>query len=276
TAIAVGVQMITVTDSVPPATDGFLDFGQVPPGESAATSIRVLNTGSLAVSLGEVVANFAGGPFALDSDDCSRQTLTVGQACTLVVRFAPFEAGNFAAGLEIATDIPDQPVAAIDLRGVGNTPPVAPEPLLPADGAKVGTAVTFSWLPASDADGDALSQELVYATDAEFTAPDTLPLPPAAALLGAGGLLLAGLGIGLSRRRHRLAGYCLLAGLLLTMVACGGGGDDDSDDGPDLPADAQSSIVEGLVPGTTYYWKLVVRDAWGAKTESAVRSFRVE
>jgi hypothetical protein len=93
--------------------------------------------------------------------------------------------------------------------------------------------------------------------------------------------LLGALLAGLARRRYLLTGLVLTI-LFFALVACGGGGGgggDDSlgtDDGIDLPADAQSTTVSGLVSGTTYYWKMTARDSHDAETQSAVRTILVQ
>jgi len=66
------------------------------------------------------------------------------------------------------------------------------------------------------------------------------------------------------------------------LVACGGGGSGESSRGDDnvgedvvLPVGEQSITVSGLIPGTTYQWKMVAKDSLGNESESTVRSFTV-
>jgi hypothetical protein len=74
----------------------------------------------------------------------------------------------------------------------------------------------------------------------------------------------------------------ILVVLILTIVACGGGGSSGGDDVPtaddetEEPAEVQSTTVSGLIPGTTYYWKMIARDIHGAETQSAVRTIVVQ
>jgi len=273
-----GTRIISVRDSVEPQTDGIVAFAPVVPGFSTSASIWVRNVGSAVLNLGQVDANLIRQPFSIVSDACSGHALLVGETCTINVRFAPTVAGEFSASLAVLSDATDRARVTLDLTGTGNTPPVAPDLLAPDNGATTGGNVTFSWLPASDVDGDSVSQYLVYSDRSDFSPATTLPVEtvPAAAL-AAGGLALAFLAAVLARRRN-LARGLLVAGFLLVMVACGGGGGGggSDDEASPLAADAQSKTVNGLVSGTTYYWKMVARDSRGGETESEVRSFIVE
>jgi hypothetical protein len=70
--------------------------------------------------------------------------------------------------------------------------------------------------------------------------------------------------------------------MVIEIVACGGGGsgggDDDSagNGSVEVPINAQSVMISGLVSGQTYYWKLIARDIHGATTQSAVRNILVQ
>lgn len=274
----VGTKIISVRDSVSPQTDGIVAFAQVVPGSSASASISVRNVGSAVLNLGQVDTNLIRPPFSIVSDACSGQALLAGATCTINVRFAPTVPGEFSASLAVLSDATDRARVTVDLTGTGNTLPVAPDLLAPDNSARTGRDVTFSWLPASDADGDSIAQFLVYSSRADFSPATSVPVGtvPAAAL-AAGGLALFALAAGLIRRR-KLALLVMISGFLLLMVSCGGGGG-GGDGGTDenlLPADAQSETVTGLVPGTTYYWKMLARDSRGGETESEVRSFVVE
>lgn len=277
-----GQQSIDVTDSISPENDHMLAFGSVAPGSSTSASVRVRNTGSLLLTLGAADVSNVREPFSLGSDACSGRILPAGESCSIAVQFAPSLPGNFSGSLSILSNADGEERVTVTLSGIGNTPPAAPQPLAPASGAIGGTTVTFSWLPASDAEGDEVSQFLVYSPHADFAFAtirqvETIP----AVQLGAGGLLFGALLAGLARRRHLLAGM-VLAILFFVLVACGGGGgggDDDSpgtDDGIDSPADVQSTTVSGLIPGTTYYWKMTARDSHGAESRSAVRTILVQ
>jgi hypothetical protein len=233
----------------------------------------VRNAGSVPLTLGSTDISAIREPFTIVSDACSTRTLSPGETCTIELRFAPSLPGSFSANLVILSDAVDKEKVTITLSGAGNTPPVAPQPLAPANGETVGTTATFSWLPAKDAEGDAVTQFLVYSPHADFSFMTTRQVETVpAALLGAGGLLLGALLAGLARRRDLAIGLVFVM-LFMVMAACGGGGG-GGDDSP-ATADAQSTTVSGLVSGTTYYWKMVARDSYGAETQSTIRTILV-
>jgi len=261
---------IEVMDSSLPAADGVLDFGHVPLGNVANATIQIRNVGSASLSLGSL--DGVSTPFALADDPCSNVVLSACQSCTLTISLTPTTPDTFNDSLSILSNDPDQPEVIITLNGVGNTPPVAPQPVAPANGAVVATTVTFSWLPAADADGDGVSQTLVISAFADFSEAQTFPVDPVAPLaLGAAGLLAGALAV---RRRRRLALALLASGLLLGLLACGGGGGGGGGKSSSQEG-TQSLTHSGLTPGSTYYWKMRAEDSHGAVTESAVRSFRV-
>ena len=276
-----GQQDIKVTDSISPENDRDVAFDSVAPNESDTASVRVRNSSSVPLTLGATDVSNVLEPFKLISDNCSRRILPAGETCSIVIQFAPTLPGSFSGSLVILSNAVGEERVMVTMSGTGNTPPVAPQPLGPASGATVGTSVTFSWLPASDPDGDAVSQFLVYSPHADFSFPTTRQVETVpAVVLAAGGLLLAALLAGLTHRRNLLLGLTLMV-LILEIVACGGGGgggDDDSaaNGSTELPIDAQSVMISGLVSGEIYYWKLIARDSHGATTQSAVRNIFVQ
>lgn len=276
-----GQQGLNVTDSISPETDSDVAFDSVIPGESDTASVRIRNSSSVPLTLGATDVSNVLEPFNLISDNCSSRILPAGETCSIVIQFAPTLPGSFSGSLVILSNAVGEERVTVTMSGTGNTPPVAPQPLGPASGATVGTSVTFSWLPASDPDGDAVAQYLVYSPYADFSFPTTHQVETVhAVVLGAGGLLLAALLAGLTHRRNLLLGLTLMV-LILEIVACGGGGgggDDDSagNGSTELPIDAQSVMISGLVSGEIYYWKLIARDSHGATTQSAVRNIFVQ
>lgn len=276
-----GQQGLNVTDSISPETDSDVAFDSVIPGESDTASVRIRNSSSVPLTLGATDVSNVLEPFNLISDNCSSRILPAGETCSIVIQFVPTLPGSFSGSLVILSNAVGEERVTVTMSGTGNTPPVAPQPLGPASGATVGTSVTFSWLPASDPDGDAVAQYLVYSPYADFSFPTTHQVETVhAVVLGAGGLLLATLLAGLTHRRNLLLGLTLMV-LILEIVACGGGGgggDDDSagNGSTELPIDAQSVMISGLVSGEIYYWKLIARDSHGATTQSAVRNIFVQ
>jgi hypothetical protein len=221
--------------------------------------------------LGTAEVSHVQEPFSISSDTCSNRLLLAGETCSIALLFAPASPGSFDGSLTILSNAQNEERVTIAISGIGNTPPIAPRPLDPADKATVGTSVTFRWLPASDADGDSVAQFLVYSPHADFSFSttrevDTLP----AVMLATGGFLLAVLLVMLAHRRGLTSGLVIMA-LLLLMIACGGGGG-----GSESQAESQSTTVSGLVSGATYYWKMVARDSHGAETQSLVKTIHVQ
>lgn len=173
--------------------------------------------------------------------------------------------------------------SAYDLLNV-NTPPPAPQPLFPADGA-VGVAlpVTLSWDILPDADGDAVTSEVRISTFADFR--DSTPIIVAFSGIPASGILFAGAGgivlplFFAARRRNsrRWLGAALLASALLLLLSCGGGGGGGGGSAPapaPPPSETERSLTpSGLIQQTTYYWQVTAVDERGERTEGPVRSF---
>ncbi|MBI3358766.1 MAG: fibronectin type III domain-containing protein [Nitrospirae bacterium] len=86
--------------------------------------------------------------------------------------------------------------------------------------------------------------------------------------ISSAGFLLIGVvfmgGVAGRRRIIALVALLLMSGMLL--VSCGG------DPPPPPPPNEVSSIVTGLSPNTTYFWKVVAKDGNEGSTNSAVRS----
>jgi bacillopeptidase F len=224
---------INVTDSISPENDRDLAFGSVAPGGRDTASFLVRNSSSVPLTLGGTDLSNVREPFSLISDNCSSRILPSGETCFIVLQFAPTVPESFSGSIDILSNAVGEERVTVTFSGIGNTPPVAPQPLSPASGATEGNSVTFTWLPASDPDGDAVTQFLVYSPHDDFSFPimrqvETVP----AIILAAGGLLLAPLLSGLTYRRKLLLGLIFVA-LFLAMVSCGGGGGDNTE----LPID---------------------------------------
>lgn len=163
-----------------------------------------------------------------------------------------------------------------------NTPPPAPQPLAPADGA-VGVAlpVTLRWNILADADGDVVTSEVRISTYADFR--DSTPITVAFSGMPASGMLFAGAGgifiplfFAARRRDNRRWLYAvLLVSALLLLLSCGGGGGGGGGSAPaPAPPDTERSLIQSdLVQQTTYYWQVTAVDERGGRTEGPVRSF---
>lgn len=272
---SVGVAALAVSDPVPPADDLSVDFGSVPPGQTAVQILTLHSAGNGSLTIQGFGSPQA--PFALAADGCSGQTLAAGASCAVSVRFAPTAHAAFAARLDILSNDPEGNILEVALLGAGNTPPPAPQLTAPASGATgVDTTVLLEWSQRPDADGDVVTNLVFLSTSEDFSQIAPIEVASAAsadrAVLYAGGggfLLVFGVAVGLQRRKWRLLAGCLAAAGLLLLLACGGGGGS----GGDLPGEARSRSVSGLEPATPYFWKVAAGDAFGYRTESAVGSF---
>lgn len=136
---------ITVTDSVAPAGDLVVPFGDVTELTTASETVTVTNDGAGDLLLGNLGAGQAlGAPFSLGNDNCSGQALTQGAACTFEVTFSPTSTGSFASTLDIpSNDGPEssdgaEPAVIVSFSGNGTPTPVP------------NIVVTDSTAPASD------------------------------------------------------------------------------------------------------------------------------
>jgi len=90
---------------------------------SPLRQLTVRSTGALPLRVDDAtIAGDAAGDFWIASDRCSGRTLAVGETCTLGVRFAPTAIGPRAAQVELATDAPAAPPAALNGTGLAGDP----------------------------------------------------------------------------------------------------------------------------------------------------------
>jgi hypothetical protein len=110
---------ITVIDSVPPANDLQIPFGDVtvnpptPPDET----ITVTNSGTANLTIGQVTQPAA--PFSVLNDTCSNQVLTPAANCTVTVRFEPATPDPFNSSLDIPSNDPDSAITTVNVSGTG-------------------------------------------------------------------------------------------------------------------------------------------------------------
>lgn len=265
-----GAAHMGVHDPVAPENDGRLPFGAVFPGLTAAKVVTVYNQGGGPLTIGvSPVAGSPAGAFAVTSDTCTVAALPPGGNCALTVAFTPSALGSFSGRLTLAPASAQAPFAVV-LEGSGQNVPTAATLISPADGSRTETTVTFRWNPGTNPDGQPVTDTLLVSET-----PDFITSVASRSTSGEGPILLAGaagmlatLGALGLRRRRGLALLLVAFGLAL-LAACGGG----SGDGNDEPGVGQT--VSNLSPGTTYFWKIVSRNAAGGTSESEVRSFTV-
>lgn len=137
---------IAVTDSVAPAGDLAVPFGDVTEATTATETVTVTNEGAGALVLGTVGdGDPLAAPFAIANDNCSGQSLSKGASCTVDVTFSPAATGAFADSVAIpsndgaGSNDGAEPVVTVQVSGNGTVA------LVP------NIVVTDSLAPAADA-----------------------------------------------------------------------------------------------------------------------------
>lgn len=115
---------ISVTDSVAPAGDLNVPFGDVTAGTSSDQTVTVTNDGNADLTLGDVaVADPLALPFSLPTDNCSGQVLAPAGQCTLTVRFNPPVETTQNDTFDIPSDDPDEATVTVSVSGTGTAVP---------------------------------------------------------------------------------------------------------------------------------------------------------
>ena len=127
TGIGLPVPDIAVTDSVLPADDLQIAFGNVLQGTVSDETLTITNNGTADLTIGNIAnANVLVAPFSLVNDNCSGQTVVVAASCSLTVRFAPTVVAVSNDSFDIPSSDPDENPVTINLSGTG-TAILAPE-----------------------------------------------------------------------------------------------------------------------------------------------------
>ncbi|MBM4196264.1 MAG: choice-of-anchor D domain-containing protein [Gammaproteobacteria bacterium] len=143
---------ITVTDSVAPADDLDVPFGQVTENTVASQTITVDNDGSAPLVMGNVAtANPLAAPFSIGTDNCSGIQVAAGGSCTIQVLFSPTAAGTFTDSLDIPSND-----AAQSQDGA--------EPSITVDVSGEGTVALIPNIAITDSLGSATDQALPFGT----------------------------------------------------------------------------------------------------------------
>jgi hypothetical protein len=108
---------IVVTDSVAPADDLEVPFGDITQGQTGTQTVTITNTGDADLVLGTVTGLAA--PFTVANDNCSGQTLTPATPCTLDVQFQPDATGLVSGTLDIPSNDPDTATVSVAVNGTG-------------------------------------------------------------------------------------------------------------------------------------------------------------
>ena len=119
TATAAGPD-ITVTDSLDPATDLDLPFGEQVLNTSVDQVITLTNDGVNNLTFGTIpLSNPLAVPFAVTADTCSSQSLTPGSNCSLTVTYTPTATGAQSDSFDITSNDPDESPLTINVSGTG-------------------------------------------------------------------------------------------------------------------------------------------------------------
>ena len=290
------VPLLSVTDSIAPATDQQVPFGGVLVGASADATITATNNGSADLVIGQIAStNPLAAPFSILSDTCSGKTIPPAASCTLTVRFAPTASAQASGTFDIPST--GLPAVIVNVNGTGgtsitttgtvNNPPANPVLVSPTNGQTgLPSTMTFTWKKSADPNGDVVKYHFSYSTDQNFTGAQTVDVASAksAGLLFAGlgsmggGIIMFGFvsGSGMKRSRKLLLiiPVLLLTGTLFT--ACGGGGGPSTAPPGSTTADLVSTTVTGLAANTTYYWKVVADDGKGGLATSETFTFKTQ
>ncbi len=120
-----GAPKIAVTDSVLPATDLKVPFGDVTELTSATPqTVTVTNSGQANLLLGAIGLADPLTPFALANDTCTGATVLPAASCTLDVTFSPGSVGTFTDSLDIPSNDADDPSISVEVSGNGTAQPV--------------------------------------------------------------------------------------------------------------------------------------------------------
>ena len=295
TGTAVPVPDITVTDSVAPADDLQVPFGDLTEGLTSDRTVTITNDGNAVLTLGTIaLANPLAAPFSILNDTCSGQTLTATSDCTFDVRFAPTGASSSTDSFDIPTNDPDESSLTVNLSGTGlssvsNNPPSKPIFIAPANGQDVsllpGGTLTLRWNASTDPDGDEVSYDVYLCTDADPIANCTTASASPINMSGAGTVMYASAGpvnpsgrMGLDTVFAGLAvGLMLMSvtwrdpkgwvlGILLIfagsiLASCGNNNNNTGGNTVEYQA-------SGLSTNTAYYWAVVAKDDQGGETFS--------
>ncbi|KPJ98329.1 MAG: hypothetical protein AMK71_11550, partial [Nitrospira bacterium SG8_35_4] len=116
---------IAVSDSVSPAGDLQLPFGNVTEGSSSNQTVTVRNGGNADLVIGSIAqSNPVAYPFSILNDYCSGQTVSPSSDCTLSVRFSPGAAGQYSDSFNIPSNDQDEDPVTISVSGTGEAMPL--------------------------------------------------------------------------------------------------------------------------------------------------------
>ena len=285
TGTATPAPHIVATDSIAPAGDLSIPFGNVTDGLTSDQTVTVTNSGNASLIIGTIASpNPLAAPFSITTDNCSGKTIAPAGACAITVRFAPTAPTASSDSFDIPSNDPGTATVTMSVSGTGlsaatNNPPSAPTLVSPSDGQTgVGTTATLEWTKSTDPDNDPLTYH-VYSCPGD---PSASCAPVDVASRGMAGIYFAGSGLLFfgfvftrGNRGRTLMLTLMIATLLMTgalFISCG---KSSSSNTPATSTDITHQ-VSGLSSATTYYWKVVADDGKGGLASSATWSFTTQ
>jgi HYDIN/CFA65/VesB-like, Ig-like domain len=286
TGTATPAPHIVVTDSIAPAGDLSIPFGNVTDGLTSDQTVTVTNSGNANLIIGTIAsADPLAAPFSITTDNCSGKTIAPAGACAITVRFAPTAATASSDSFDIPSNDSATPSVTMNVSGTGlsaatNNPPSAPTMVSPLDGQTgVGTTATLEWTKSTDPDNDPLTYHVYDCTDNTFascTPVDVASRGRAGIYFAGSGLLFFGF-VFTRGNRGKMLMLALMLGMVLTtgalVTSCG------KSSGSSTPAPVSTGITyqaSGLSSATTYYWKVIADDGKGGLASSATWSFTTQ
>ena len=116
---------IVVSDSISPAGDYQIPFGDVTVGSPLQQHVTITNNGNADLMIGNIAQNNPVVlPFSILNDSCSGQSIAPSSNCTLTVRFAPYSTGSLNDSFDIPSDDPDEGTVTLSVSGTGLSMPV--------------------------------------------------------------------------------------------------------------------------------------------------------
>lgn len=159
------------------ASPNSVAFGSVPIGQTASTTVSVLNKSSAPVQIAQL--NLSGQPFSLVGSSSLPVTIAAGATHTLNVQFKPAAAGSATGELTVASNSSTADKSVINLSGTGTTGASSAvlSALYCSSGAMTGFGTdTCTLTLTSAAPGDGLTVNLSSSSTA-VTVPNTVIVP---------------------------------------------------------------------------------------------------
>ncbi len=124
-----GTGTFKVTDSSGAADDRFVSFFNVDIGSSGQQTVTVTNEGATDLMIGSIgQTNPLAAPFAIDTDNCTGQTIVPSGSCMLTVSFTPGAVASYPDAFDIPSNDPDQVTVTVSVNGDGGMAVEPPTP----------------------------------------------------------------------------------------------------------------------------------------------------